>query len=276
VSTYDRIVVLADGSYTTETVEVAYTTSHNTHVRQKANEVFVVKREIGYMRVSTDQQDTELQKKALLEAGCTQIYSDSFTGTKQHRPGIDALIADLQPGDRINVWKVDRLGRSTVHGIEFVAMLREKKCAFRSLTQGFDTADAIGDVYFKMLLIFAEFERNTIVERVQAGIDAAKDRGIVGGTRRALDGEKVARARELYANPPISPVTGKRMTTREQAALFGVHYSTYLRWAQPNYFEGNTKDAQRFRQRHADLERWLERSNDPHFADSPRRRTRVG
>lgn len=138
-----------------------------------------------------------------------------------------------------------------------------------------NTATALGRMILGVLLVFAEFERDTIVERVQAGLNAARDRGIIGGTRRSMDGDTVRRAREAYANRPISPRTGKPMSVGELADVFGVHRGTFLRWAQPHYFEGNTSDAQRFRERHPDLVQWLMRSDDPHFADSPRRSRRA-
>ena len=264
-----------DGTYTTETVEVAHTSSHNRSMRQKAEPEFVVLREIGYMRVSSDAQDTELQKKALIEAGCTRIFSDKWTGKDKRRPGLDAMVEQLEPGDRVNVWKVDRMGRSTVNGIQFVAELRAKSVAFRSLTQDFDTSTALGRMVLGILLVFAEFERETIVDRVVAGLSAARERGIVGGTRRSMNGAAVLAAREAYVNRPVSPATGKPMTVGELADLFGVHRTTFLRWANPNYFEGNTTDAQRFRERHPDLYGWIEVSNDPHHADSPRRNRRA-
>jgi DNA invertase Pin-like site-specific DNA recombinase len=119
--------------------------------------------------------------------------------------------------------------------------------------------------------VFAEFERETIVERVVAGLAAAREQEIVGGTKRKLDGDQVARARATYANPPVSPATGRPMTVGEQAALFGVHRATYLRWANPHYFEGGTRDAQRFRERHPNLTEWLEKSNDRNYSRSPKR-----
>lgn len=266
--------VSPNGVWTTETVEVAQSASHNRSMRQKSEPEFEVLREIGYMRVSADAQDVALQKDALVAAGCTLIFSDKWTGKDRHRPGLDAMVAQLQPGDRVNVWKVDRLGRNTVNGIEFVQDLMERKCAFRSMTQSFDTATGLGRMILGILLVFAEFERDTIVERVNAGLAAARERGIIGGTRRSMDGDTVARARAAYANRPMSPATGKPMTLHELAENFGVHYATFCRWADPHYFEGGTRDAQRFRDRHPDLAEWLERSNDPAYADSPRRARR--
>jgi DNA invertase Pin-like site-specific DNA recombinase len=175
----------------------------------------------------------------------------------------------------VNVWKVDRLGRSTIDSLDLVNEMTEKKVAFRSLTQDFDTATIMGRFIMRILMIFAEFERENIVERVQAGVDAARERGIVGGTRRKLDGAKVAAARLAYAERPIDPSTNRPMSITQLAKLFGIDRTTFLRWADPNYFQGNTKDAQRFRERHPDLEKWIEASDDPHAFDSPRRRSRV-
>jgi DNA invertase Pin-like site-specific DNA recombinase len=276
MSAFDVMEVSSDGTYTTKTVEVERTTSHNRSMRPKVEPEFQVLREVGYMRVSADAQDVDLQKRALLDAGCEVIFSDKWTGKDKHRPGLDAMVEQLREGDRVNVWKVDRMGRSTVNGILFVAELKQRKVAFRSLTQDFDTSSALGRMVLGVLLVFAEFERETIVERVQAGVDAAKARGIVGGTRRALDGAQVTAARLAYAERPIDPSTGRPMSINQLAKVFGVDRTTFLRWANPNYFEGNSKDAQRFRERHPDLENWLKVSDNPHFADSPKRRSRVG
>lgn len=230
-----------------------------------------VQREIGYERVSGDEQETALQTAALRGAGCDLIFSEKMTGTKRSRPALDAMLAQLQAGDRVNVWKVDRLGRSTLNSLLFVQELTERGIAFRSLTQQIDTSTPMGMMMLQMLMVFAEFERATIVERVNAGLAAARAAGIVGGTRRSLNNTEVERAREAYANRPVSPRTGKSMTVGELAGMFGVSRATFLRWAQPDYFSGNTRDAARFRSRHANLQGWIQASDDPNYGRSPKR-----
>lgn len=272
MASYQVTELSSDGTYTTKTVEVEQTVSYKKIMRRKQEDEFVVLREVGYERVSANGQDTALQHDALMAAGCTVFFRDVWTGTQKSRPGLDAMLASLKPGDRVNVWKVDRLGRSTVDSIDLVNHFTDNHVAFRSLTQSFDTATSMGRLIMGILMNFAEFERDNIVERVVAGLDAARDRGIVGGTRRSMDGDQVERAREAYANRPISPATGKPMTVTELARTFGVHRATFLRWAQPDYLLGDTADAIRFRERHPDIEAWIRESNDPHAFDSPRRR----
>ena len=261
-----------DGGYTTETVLIDVSDAQQARVRQNVPVGFTVKCEKGYARVSDDQQDLALQIEALKKAGCTVIYKEKISGKTRHRPMLIRMMSELEPGDRVNVWKTDRLGRSALDSMMLLAEMNEKQAAFRSLTEPVDTATPMGMAFMQMLMVFAELERNNIVQRVKAGLAVSQANGIVGGTRRALDGDQVAKAREAYANRPTSPVTGKPMTTTELAALFGVHRATFLRWAQPDYFTRPNKDAARFRTRHPDLDAWIERSNDPHFADSPRRR----
>jgi DNA invertase Pin-like site-specific DNA recombinase len=245
-------------------------------MRPKTEDTFTVLRDVAYMRVSADGQDLALQEDALKAAGCTIFFRDTWSGKDRNRPGLDLMMASLRPGDRVNVWKVDRLGRSTIDSLDLVNEMHQKGCAFRSITQEFDTATTIGRFIMRVLMIFAEFERENIVERVVAGINAARERGVVGGTRRKLSGVEVEAAREAYEHRPISPKTGKPMVINELAALFGVDRTTFLRWARRDYFTGNTTEARRFRQRHPDIQEWIERSSDVHYADSPRRARRAG
>jgi Enterobacteriaceae phage serine recombinase len=235
-----------------------------------------VLREVGYARVSSDEQDTALQLAALRGAGCELIFEEKMSGTKKHRPALDAMLAQLRPGDRVNVWKTDRLGRSAVNSMLLLQDLADRECSFRSLTEPIDTSTPMGVAFLQMLMVFAELERATIVQRVNAGLQAARAQGIVGGTRRSLGKHEVERARDAYVNRPISPRTGRPMTVGELCELFGVSRSTFLRWANPDYFNGNTTDAARFRARHPDLFQWIEKSSDPNYGRSPKRLARGG
>jgi Enterobacteriaceae phage serine recombinase len=276
VQTYQVTELSSDGVYTTRTVEVEAAQSYKRHMRRTTEEQFVVLREIGYARVSADGQDEALQMDALRSAGCTVFFSDRMSGSTKDRPGLAAMMAQLRAGDRVNVWKVDRLGRSTIDSLDLVNEMAAKDAAFRSLTQDFDTATTMGRFIMRILMIFAEFERENIVERVVAGLHAARERGVIGGSRRRLSGEQVEAARAAYEQRPTSPATGKPMTINELAALFGVNRTTFLRWARPDYLLGDSTDAKRFRERHPDIQNWIERSSDPHYADSPRRARRAG
>lgn len=127
---------------------------------------------IGYMRVSTDLQDMELQKAALLRAGVaeTDVYSDTMSGSKRERPGLAEALARVQAGDTLIVWKLDRLGRGMLHLIEMVEELVGRGVAFRSLTEAWDTSTPMGKAMFRIGCVFAELERETITERVRAGV----------------------------------------------------------------------------------------------------------
>lgn len=142
-------------------------------------------RRLGYVRVSDEDQTENLQLDALTAAGCTAIYRDhGVSGAKANRPGLDALLADLRSGDTIVVWKLDRLGRSTLHLFQILSELRERDIDFVSLTQGIDTTTAIGRMLYGQLAVFAEFEREQISDRTKAGMAAAKKRGVHVGRPR--------------------------------------------------------------------------------------------
>lgn len=133
---------------------------------------------IGYVRVSDDHQNDQMQIDALRAAGCAVIYGDhGVSGSVTARKGLDALLQDLSAGDTLMVWKLDRLGRSTVHLLLLLDKLRQRHVDFVSLTQGIDTTTAIGRMVFGQLAVFAEFEREQIRERTRAGMAAAKRRG---------------------------------------------------------------------------------------------------
>ncbi len=156
---------------------------------------------IGYARVSKNEQNLDLQRDALLKAGCkaVDIYTDKITGTKQERAGLNAALTHLRPGDTFVVWRLDRLGRSLKHLIETVTTMHEQHIAFKSITENIDTATATGQLVFHIFGALAEFERNLIRERTIAGLEAARARGRHGG-RPGLTGaaSKVAAAQKLH------------------------------------------------------------------------------
>ena len=162
---------------------------------------------IGYARVSTDEQNLDLQRDALLKAGVAakDIYTDKVTGVKAERPGLQAALSHLREGDTFVVWRLDRLGRSLKHLIETVTTLKEHGVAFKSLTENIDTSTATGTLVFQIFGALAEFERNLITERTVAGLDAARARGRTGGRpRRNPDSGRVALAKRLYRDPSMS------------------------------------------------------------------------
>ena len=158
---------------------------------------------IGYARVSTNEQNLDLQLDALKKEGVEQahIFTDKVTGTKAERPGLDDALSHLRSGDTLVVWRLDRLARSLSHLIGLVNTLAGQGIAFKSLTERIDTASATGKLVFHIFGALAEFERNLIKERTIAGLTAARARGRLGGRPR-LDAKsgKVTLARKLYAD----------------------------------------------------------------------------
>ena len=152
---------------------------------------------IGYARISTTDQNPNLQIEALKRAGCHEkhIYIDEgISGAKEKRPALDKALKRLSHGDSLIVWRLDRLGRSMRHLIELTSMFEGKGIEFRSLSDSIDTSTAGGKLYFHMMGAFAEFERNLISERTKAGMAAAKARGVHIGrpkkkTRHELQAE---------------------------------------------------------------------------------------
>ncbi len=144
---------------------------------------------IGYIRVSTNDQNTDLQRNALMCAGCEQIFEDKMSGTKSERPGLKRALKCLKRGDTLVVWKLDRLGRRMKHLIALTEELRAKGVNFRSLTDSIDTSTPMGRFFFHMMGALAEMERELIVERTLAGLAAARAQGRVGGRRPKLTKE---------------------------------------------------------------------------------------
>ena len=142
---------------------------------------------IGYARVSTQEQELQLQLDALEKAGCTksQIFVDKASGAKMERPGLDKCLLELQAGDTLIVWRLDRLGRSMHHLVLLVEDLRIKNIGFKSICDGvIDTTTASGELIFNMFSSLAQFERRLIQERTKAGLDAARSRGKKGGRKK--------------------------------------------------------------------------------------------
>jgi len=153
---------------------------------------------IGYARVSTAEQNLDLQEDDLRKAGCGEIFTDVVSGTKKERPGFDKLMGYIRPGDTLVVWKLDRLGRSVQHLIETVDHLSKKEISFASLQESIDTSTSGGKLIFHIFSALAEFERDIIVERTHAGLRAARARGRLGGRPTLLDDRKAKRMLELY------------------------------------------------------------------------------
>src|SRR2546426_6098795 len=156
---------------------------------------------IGYARVSTQDQTLNLQKDALLKIGCTKIFTDTASGAQTDRAGLVEALAYVREGDTLVVWRLDRLGRSLKHLIETITELNNRKIGFKSLTENIDTTTSGGKLVFHLFGALAEFERNLIRERTNAGLLAARARGRLGGRPKATTlntSKKIAMAQSLY------------------------------------------------------------------------------
>jgi|TARA_R110000823_G_scaffold60123_6_gene143910 DNA invertase Pin-like site-specific DNA recombinase len=153
---------------------------------------------VGYARVSTDDQNLNLQRDALDQAGCEQIFKDQLSGAKAERPGLHQALQYARTGDTIVVWRLDRLSRSLKDLIEMVTLLESKGIGLKSLQEAIDTSSSSGKLIFHIFGALAEFERNLIRERTQAGLQAARARGRKGGRPKSLSKDKQALAVKLY------------------------------------------------------------------------------
>lgn len=154
---------------------------------------------VGYARVSTNDQDSALQLDALAAAGCTRVFEDTASGARSSRPELDQALDHLRTGDTLVVWRLDRLGRSLGHLIETVETLDRRGVGFRSICESIDTTTAGGRLVFHLFGALAEFERELILERTNAGLRAARARGRTGGRPSVMTPEKRAVANDLYA-----------------------------------------------------------------------------
>jgi DNA invertase Pin-like site-specific DNA recombinase len=153
---------------------------------------------IGYARVSTTEQTLHLQQDALSKAGCIKIFTDTASGAKTERIGLDETLNYVRKGDTLVVWRLDRLGRSLPHLITTLTSLEERGIGFKSLTENIDTTTSGGKLIFHIFGALAEFERNLIRERTQAGLTAARARGKKGGRPKVITVQKRSIAQELY------------------------------------------------------------------------------
>jgi DNA invertase Pin-like site-specific DNA recombinase len=153
---------------------------------------------IGYARVSTHDQTLHLQQDALEKACCTKLFTDTASGAKTERKGLEEALNYVRKGDTLVVWRLDRLGRSLPHLIATMTDLEERGIGFKSLTENIDTTTSGGKLIFHIFGALAEFERNLIWERTQAGLTAARARGKTGGRPKALIGKRLTIARDLY------------------------------------------------------------------------------
>lgn len=156
---------------------------------------------IGYVRVSTDDQDLALQLEALSTAGVAErdTFKDhGVSGSKSSRPGLDKMLAYVEPGDIIVVYKLDRLGRSTAHVVTLLQELKERNIFVRVLDSGLDNSTISGEAMLQLLAVFASMEREFIKERTKAGLAVAKAKGNKGGRPPKIDAKQTARMRKMH------------------------------------------------------------------------------
>ena len=176
---------------------------------------------IGYARVSTEDQLLDLQINELEEAGCKRVFSDKASGSRAERPNLAEALSHLREGDVLVIWKLDRLGRTVKGLVDFVTDLEKREVQFRSLTEGIDTTTPTGRFFFHIMASMAQMERELIVERTKAGLDAAKKRGCKVGRKRSMTSSKVESAKQLLKNG---------MLPKEVARNLGVSVPTLYRW----------------------------------------------
>lgn len=175
---------------------------------------------IGYARVSTDEQNLDLQLDALKAAGCERVFEDRVSGVTTKRPGLDKALAALAPGDVLVTWRLDRLGRSLQHLIALVDGLKARGCGFQSLHDAIDTTSAGGTLIFNIMGALAQFERELIVERTRAGMKAAKKRGQALGRKRKLTGAQIEHARASIAKGGQSVASMARLLGVSRVTLW--------------------------------------------------------
>ncbi len=176
---------------------------------------------IGYARVSTQDQNLELQVDALTKAGCKKIFDDKISGSRTERPGLTKALEMLREDDTLVVWKLDRLGRSVKNLVNLVGELHKQGVQFKSLTDAIDTGTPSGRFFFHIMASLAEMERELTVERTRAGLEVARQLGRKGGRKRQMTDSKIESAKKLLANgvPP-----------RDVAKNLGVSVPTLYRW----------------------------------------------
>lgn len=183
---------------------------------------------IGYARVSTAEQNLDLQLEALKKVGCEKFYQDQLSGVRLNRPGLEAALNDVRKEDTLVVWKLDRLGRTVKGLIELVNQLHEKGSHFKSITDNIDTSSTAGRFFFHVMASLAQMERELTIERTKAGLAAAKAKGRIGGRQRKMTDRKIEAAKQLLLSgtPP-----------RDVAENLGVSVPTLYRWIPASLLE---------------------------------------
>jgi DNA invertase Pin-like site-specific DNA recombinase len=176
---------------------------------------------VGYARVSTVEQNLDLQLSALREVGCEKIYQDQISGAKATRPGLIMALEVLRKNDTLVVWKLDRLGRTVKGLIDLVNQLHQKDIHFKSITDHVDTSTPSGRFFFHVMASLAQMERELLAERTKAGLAAAKAKGRIGGRKRKMTQSKIESAKQLLASGSLP---------KDVAQDLGISVPTLYRW----------------------------------------------
>ena len=176
---------------------------------------------IGYARVSTLDQNLELQTEALIKAGCKKIFEDKLSGSRTERPGLFKAQEALRDGDTLVVWKLDRLGRSVKHLVDLVGQLHKQGVQFKSLTDSIDTGTSSGRFFFHVMASLVEIEHEFTIERTRAGVEVSRQFGRKGERKRQMTESKIKSAKKPVASgvPP-----------RDVGSNLGVSVPTLYRW----------------------------------------------
>lgn len=187
---------------------------------------------IGYARVSTRDQNLELQIDALTKYGCEQLFQEKQSAVKE-RPELDKMLSVLRKGDIVVVWKLDRLGRSLRHLVDLVTMFKELGVEFVSLNDNIETSSPQGRLIFNLFASFAEFERELIRERTMAGLKRARENGRIGGKKKGLSPEAKKKAFAAFhlneQNNSISDRT-KKLSIPDIAKTLNISKATFYRY----------------------------------------------
>lgn len=176
---------------------------------------------IGYARVSTEEQNLQLQTDALNKVGCERIFTDKATGSNLNRPGLTEALSHLRPGDTLVIWKLDRLGRTVKGLVDFVTKLEAQDVNFHSITDKIDTSSTAGRFFFHIMASLSQMEGELTRERTKAGLAAARAVGRIGGRQRRMTDSKIEAAKKLL-------ISGK--TPRDVAKILEVSVPTLYRW----------------------------------------------
>ena len=181
---------------------------------------------VGYARVSTKDQHLHMQEDALKNSGCKEIYHDIASGVKEARPGLEEALNYLREGDILIVWKLDRLGRSIQHLIQTVKDLNNRGIGFKSLQENIDTTTSGGKLIFYIFSALAEFERDIIKERTQAGLKAARARGRLGGRPPLLSDKQITKMMNHYDE--------QKLTIDEICKLYSISRPSFYNYLKKN------------------------------------------